>query len=92
MSHHVNRLPVDPIDTTADAHDVQREAYRRLGGAGRLAILFRLNTLVRETAMAGIRRRHPTYDDLHVHMALRRLILGDELVRKAWPDLELVDP
>ena len=88
----MNRLPVEPIDTTADAHDVQREAYHRLGGAGRLAILFRLNTLVRETAMAGIRRRHPTYDDRHVHMALRRLILGDELVRKAWPDLELVDP
>ena len=88
----MNRLPVEPIDTTADAHDVQRETYRRLGGAGRLAILLRLNTLVRETAMAGIRRRHPTYDDVHVHMALRRLILGDELVRKAWPDLELVDP
>jgi hypothetical protein len=88
----VKRLRFEPIDTTADAHDVQREAYRRLGGAGRVAILFRLNALVRETAMAGIRGRHPGYDDAQVRMALRRLVFGDDLVRKAWPDRELVDP
>ena len=88
----MNRPPFEPIDTAADAHDVQREAYRRLGGAERVAILFRLNALVRETAMAGIRSRHPAYNDTQVHLALRRLVFGDELVRKAWPDRELVEP
>jgi hypothetical protein len=88
----VNRPPIEPFDTTADAHDVQLEAYRRLGGAGRVAVLFRLSTLVRETAMAGIRSRHPGYDEAQVQMALGRLVLGDDLVRRAWPDRELVDP
>jgi len=88
----VNRTPFEPLDTTADARDVQREAYRRLGGAGRVAILFRLSALVRETAMAGILSRHPGYNEAQVQMALRRLVLGDDLVRKAWPDRELVDP
>ena len=81
-----------PLDTTADARDVQREVYRRLGGTERVAILFRLNALVRETAMAGIRRRHPSYADSQVHMAFRRLVLGDEVMQKVFPNQVLVDP
>lgn len=81
-----------PLDTRADAHAVQREIYRRLGGAERVAILFRLTTLVRETAMAGIRRRHPAYGETQVTMALRRLLLGDEAMRKVFPGHDLVDP
>lgn len=81
-----------PLDTTADAHDVQREVYRRLGGTERVAILFRLNALVRETAMAGIRRRHPSYAEAQVHMAFRRIVLGDELMRKVFPNQALVEP
>jgi hypothetical protein len=88
----LHRAPSEPLDTTADAHAVQLEVYRRLGGAGRVAVLFRLSTLVRETAMAGILSRHPGYDEGQVQMALRRLVLGDDLVQRAWPDRELVDP
>jgi hypothetical protein len=83
---------LEPLDTTFDAGHVQREVYRRLGGAGRLAILFRLSTFVRETTMAGIRARHPGYDDAQAQMAFRRLALGDDLVRRVWPDRELVEP
>ena len=81
-----------PLDTTADAQNMQREIYRRLGGAGRVDILFRLNALVREASMAGIRRRHPDYVDAQVVSALRRLTLGDELMTRAYPDQALVDP
>jgi hypothetical protein len=81
-----------PLDTSADARDMQREIYSRLGGAERVAILFRLNALVRDTSMAGIRRRHPSYADAEVRAAFRRLVLGDELMRKAFPNQELVDP
>ncbi len=81
-----------PLDTTVGAHGVQRDIYRRLGGAARVAMLFRLNALVRETAMAGIRRRHPSYAEAQVRMALRRLLLGDDLMRKVFPDQDLVDP
>ncbi len=88
----MHQHPIEPIDTTTEAHDVQLDVYRRLGGAARVAVLFRLSTLVRETSMAGILSRHPEYDEAQVQMAWRRLVLGDDLVRRAWPDLELVDP
>ena len=81
-----------PQDTTAAAHEVQRDIYRRLGGAERVAILFRLSALVRETAMAGIRRRHPAYTEAQVSRAIRRLVLGDDLMRNAYPGEDLVDP
>ena len=81
-----------PLDTTADADAVQLDTYRRLGGAGRVAIAFRLNTLVRDMTMAGIRRRHPSYDETQVQTALLRLVLGDALVQRAFPGRQLVDP
>jgi hypothetical protein len=41
---------------------------------------------------AGIRHRHPDYDEPHVEMALARLLWGDDLYRKARPDWPLLDP
>jgi hypothetical protein len=79
-------------DTSPDADTVQIEAYRRMGGAGRVQVMFRLTEMVRRAAEAGIRRRHPDYDDEHVKLAFARLLHGDDLVRRAWPDRELVDP
>jgi hypothetical protein len=81
-----------PIDTTADAHTLQSEAYRRMGGRGRVAVVYRLNQTVKNLALAGIRARHPGYSDTQVEHAYVRLRLGDALVRAAWPDRELVDP
>jgi hypothetical protein len=81
-----------PLDTSVAAHDMQRQVYLRIGGNARLAIMFRLNEAVRQLAMAGIRARHPEYDDDQVRLAHIRLVLGDQLTRAAWPDRELVDP
>lgn len=81
-----------PPDTTSDADAVQLEVYRRLGGPGRVAAMFRLNTMVRTIAQAGIRQRHPGYDDLQVEWAWQRLVLGDALVREAFPGRGLIEP
>jgi hypothetical protein len=81
-----------PLDTSTDAYDAQIEAYRRMGGAGRLAAMFRLNDLARKIAMAGIRSRHGDYDDEQVRLAFARLVLGDELVLRVWPGRDLVEP
>jgi hypothetical protein len=81
-----------PLDTAPEAHAEQLEAYRRMGGSGRLAVLLRLNQLARETAKSGIRSRHPDYDEDQVHLAYARLVLGDDLVRKVWPARPLVSP
>lgn len=88
----MKRLTYIAADTSPDADAVQREAYRRMGGAGRVQVMFRLNDMVRHTAMAGIRHRHPDYDDEQVLLAYARLLHGDDLVRQAWPGRKLVDP
>ena len=79
-------------DTSPDADAFQIEAYRRMGGAGRAQVMFRLSELARRTSEAGIRARHPGYDDGQVLLALARLLHGDELVRRAWPDRALMAP
>lgn len=81
-----------PADTSADAQRAQDEVYRKLGPQGRIRIMFQLNDMVRAIAIAGIRRRHPDYDDEQVKLAFARLTLGDDLVRAAWPHRALVDP
>ena len=84
-------MPV-AADTSPDADAVQVEAYRRMGGAARVQAMFRLTRVARGLAEAGIRSRHPEYDDGRVRLALARLLYGDDLVRRAWPDHELVEP
>jgi hypothetical protein len=81
-----------PRDTTPRAHEIQMEINRRMTPAQRSALALELSEGVRETARAGIRARHPGYDDADVERALRRLLYGDELVRKAWPGEPLRDP
>jgi hypothetical protein len=81
-----------PADTSLDAHQAQIAAYRRMGGAARVAVMFRLSESARRWSMAGIRRRHPDYDDFQVRLALARMTLGDDLVRRVWPDREFLDP
>lgn len=81
-----------PADTDRLAHEAQREIYRRMGGAARVAIAYQLTETVRRLAWAGIRSRHPDYDDDQVRRAWARLTLGDDLVRAVWPEQPLVDP
>jgi hypothetical protein len=80
------------MDTTPEADEAQLAVYRRLGGAERVAIAFRLGTLARDTTLAGIRRRHPAYDEGQARRALRRLLLGDDLMRRVYPQDEPLDP
>lgn len=81
-----------PADTDGEAHDVQTEAYRRMGGIGRGAVAFRLTELARKNAAAGIRERHPGYDEERVRIAFFRLRFGDELAREVFPTQDLPDP
>jgi hypothetical protein len=80
------------LDTSAEAEAVQLGVYRRMGGAERVAVAFRLGALVREATIAGIRRRHPDYSREDAAGAYRRLILGDALMRLAFPHDRLVEP
>ena len=81
-----------PRDTTPESHAVQLEAYRRLGPTGRASLAARLSADTRQLTRAGIRSRHPDYSEETVEMALRRILYGDDLVRRAWPGRPLPAP
>ena len=59
-----------------------------MGGPARTALAFRLTRLAREATRAGIRARHPEYDEDAVRRAFSRLLHGDAVTREVWPALE----
>lgn len=81
-----------PQDTTVDAHERQSELYERMGGRGRVDVVYRLNQSMKRMAKDGIRARHPGYSAAQVDLAYARMTLGDALVRAVWPDRDLVEP
>lgn len=85
-------LDAAPHDTDAASHSAQIEIYRRLGPTGRSKAAFGLMALAREVVVAGIRSRHPDYDEQQLRQALLRLRHGDEAALSVWPADPLVDP
>jgi hypothetical protein len=69
-------------DTTADALAVQVRVLRRIGSAGRAAMMFELSDNLRSLVEAGVRHRHPHWDDRTVEREVVRLMLGDDLSRQ----------
>jgi hypothetical protein len=51
-----------------------------------------LSAETRQLTRAGIRARHPDYTDEEVELALRRILYGDDLFTRAWPDQPLIAP
>ena len=78
-----------PRDTTPDAWRVQGEALRAMGIEGRARMTFELSDNLRRSVEAGVRHRHPEYDEDQVRLAGIRLRLGDELFGEVYPDLEI---
>ena len=79
-------------DTTSDAAEVQRLVLRRMSLTQKAALLDEVCETARALAVAGIRRRHPEYGDREARWALWRMLYGDELFRRAWPDAPLTAP
>jgi hypothetical protein len=71
---------------------MQQLVFRRMTGDQRVRMAVQMSEDAREISRCGIRARHPQYTPIEVEQALRRLMLGDDLVRRAWPALPLVDP
>lgn len=79
-------------DTTPEADAIRLAIYRKMSPSDRVRIAHQMSLDARAIAYASIKRRHPDYDDATARLALFRLLLGDELFRKAWPNAPLVAP
>jgi len=73
-------------DTSKEAMRVQVAILRKLGPERRLRMALELSETVRAVAEAGIRHRHPDYDERQVRRALIRMMLGDELFCRYYGD------
>ncbi|MFQ5856094.1 MAG: hypothetical protein ACE5LU_10665 [Anaerolineae bacterium] len=76
-----------PLDTTAEAHQVQLDILRRLGPQGRLQKALELTELSRELLAQGVRQRHPEYSEEEVRLAVIRLQLPEGLFSKVSPHI-----
>jgi hypothetical protein len=79
-------------DTTPDAAAVQTAVYRRMTTDQRTWAAAEMSAMARAITLENIRARHPAYDEHQARMALYRLLVGDELFRRAWPAEPLLAP
>ena len=71
---------------------MQTSIYRRMGPAQRCEMAASMSAAARAVTLEGIRHRHPEYDEDQARWALFRLLVGDELYRRVWPQAPIVAP
>jgi hypothetical protein len=64
------------FDTSARVAAVQIQMYRTLGEAQRAEIVADLSDALRDFAAAGVRQRHPEYDDDRVQREVLAVFYG----------------
>ncbi len=70
---------------------VMWQTLRNLGFEGRVKMTFELSNNLRAVTEAGVRHRHPNYDERQVRLAAFKLSIGPELFKLAFP-FEDVEP
>ena len=64
------------FDTSPRVAELHRELYREVGPAGRACIAVELSDVLRDLAAAGVRYRHPDYDEEQVHAEVLTVFYG----------------
>jgi len=77
-------------DTTPEATAKQFEVLRQIGPAGRAAMTFELGDNLRALVRAGVRHRHPQWDDRTVEREVIRFMIGAVLFRQAYEKVPAV--
>ena len=75
-----------PADTTLEAVRKQFEILRRLGPEVRLKMAFEMSDNLRRIVEAGVRGRHPDYNEQKIKQGVLRLMIGERLYREAFGD------
>jgi hypothetical protein len=79
-------------DTSQATARMRAEVFRRMTPAEKSKIVEQMSEEARQLARCGIRLRHPDYSSEEVEHALHRLLVGDALADKAWPDFTHLRP
>lgn len=73
-----------PADTTNEAARKQFEILRRLRPEARLKMAFELSDNLRSIVEAGVRLRHPDYNERKIQQEVLRLMIGDRLFKEIF--------
>jgi hypothetical protein len=84
------RPPLAP-DTSGDIEQRQIEAWRAMTPGQKLQLALQMTATVRQLALAGIRQRYPSASPREEFLRLAQVVLGEELARKAYPEIERLD-
>lgn len=79
-----------PLDTSRDSAQKQLAALQKMNMNDRARMTFELSDNLRSTVEAGIRQRHPDYDQKQVKLAMFKLTLEPDLFNEAFPGCEIV--
>jgi hypothetical protein len=77
-----------PADTSIEAARKQFEILRRLDAETRLKMSLEMSDNLRSFVEAGVRLRHPEYDERKVNQQVMRLMVGESLFKQFNPDAE----
>ena len=69
------------LDTTPEAAAIQASIHRKLGPEGRLRLAIEMSDFAWECAKAGMRSRHPQWDESQILATLVRDLHGISLSR-----------
>jgi hypothetical protein len=71
-----------PVDTTLEAARKEFEILRRLGPQVRARMAFEMSDNLCRIVEAGVRHRHPDFDQKKIGLEVLRLMIGEELYRQ----------
>ena len=71
-----------PADTTLEAARKEFEILRNLGSEVRARMAIEMSDNLRRIVEAGVRYRHPDFDQKKIELEVLRLMIGDKLYRQ----------
>ena len=69
-------------DTTLEAAREEFEILRRLGPEIRAGMVLEMSDSLRRIVEAGVRHRHPNFDEKRIEREVLRLMIGDKLYKQ----------
>jgi len=81
-----------PLDTSPEVERIQNEIFRKMTPARRLQLAIELTQTSRKLLAAGVRQRHPEYNDEQVRLAAIRLTIPEKLFIAAYPHAKDIVP
>ena len=75
-----------------DILNKQIEILRNIPPEKRLELALELSQVSKELLKEGIRNRHPEYKDKEINLALIRILIGEELFKKVYPQYTHIKP